>query len=202
MATAEVVLIVQHGEKQPFPGDPGLTCKGRQQAASAGRWISEQFTVDALWSSPLRRATETASEISPWVGCTVRTDERLRERMNWEGPPSEPLQEFVAEWDRASADSSYVPRFGDSSLTAAERFLDALDEMRSTGAVVVGVSHGGVTVDALRTVLGDEVLLARRPGLISDGVPNGAITELLWRSANWEPKVIAATGHLAHGHSR
>ncbi len=75
--------------------------------------------------------------------------------------------------------------------------LDALEEMRSPGAVVMAVSHGGVTVDALRTVLGDEALLARRPGLISDSVPKGAITELWWRSPNWEPKVIAGTGHLA-----
>ena len=197
MAAPKVVLIVQHGEKERLPGDPGLTDKGRHQAASAGRWISERFTVDGLWSSPLRRATETASEVARWVGSAVRTDDRLRERMNWAGPATQPLQAFLAEWSLSSADRSYVPCYGDSSSMAAERFLAALDEMRSTGSVIVVVAHGGVTVDALRTILGDEGLLSKSPELMSEGVPGGAITLLVWRAWNWEAKIIASTGHLA-----
>jgi broad specificity phosphatase PhoE len=197
LAAPHTVLIDQHGQKERSAGDPGLTYKGRQEAAAAGRWISEQFTVEALWSSPLTRAFETASEIARWVGRAVRTDERLRERTNWEGPATQSLQDFVAEWDRASADRSYVPQYGDSSTAAAERFLAALDDVRSTGSIAVVVAHGGVTVDALRTILGDETLLCKRPELISDGVPSGAITQLVWRGPNWEPTIIAATGHLA-----
>lgn len=34
-----VVYLVQHGEKQSLPGDPGLTAKGRQQATRTGRWL-------------------------------------------------------------------------------------------------------------------------------------------------------------------
>ena len=59
------------------------------------------------------------------------------------------------------------------------------------------LSYGGVTVDALRTILGDEWLLSKRPELISDGVPSGAVTQLMWRCPNWEPTIIAATAHLA-----
>jgi broad specificity phosphatase PhoE len=116
--------------------------------------------------------------------------------MNWAGPATEPLQDFLAEWSRASADRSYVPRYGDSSSIAAERFLAALGEMRSAGAAIVVVAHGGVTVDALRTIVGDEALLSQRLELI-DGVPGGAITQLVWRGRTWEPEIIAATGHLA-----
>jgi broad specificity phosphatase PhoE len=82
VADQKVVLLVQHGEKEPLPGDPGLTEWGRRQATAAGRWISEQFSVNELWSSPLRRAVETASEVAHWTGNVIRTDERLRERMN------------------------------------------------------------------------------------------------------------------------
>ena len=64
---------------------------------------------------------------------------------------------------------------------AAERFLAALHNMRSTGTVIVVVAHGGVTVDALRTILGDEALLSKRPGSISEGVPGGAVTQLVSR---------------------
>ena len=53
---------------------------------------------------------------------------------------------------------------------AAERFLAALDDLRGTGTVTVAVAHGGVTVDALRAFLGDEVLLATHPG---NALPSG-----------------------------
>ncbi len=196
MAVRKLVIIVQHGEKEPIPGDPGLTATGRRQANCAGRWISERFSVEGLWTSPLRRAAETASEVARWTGSAVRTDERLRERTNWTGPGNQPLEDFLAEWRRCWIDSSYVPTGGDSSSMAAERFLAALDDLRGTGTVTVAVAHGGVTVDALRALLGDEVLLATHPGLIIDGVPAGSITQLAWSGRVWEPKVIAATRHL------
>ena len=116
--------------------------------------------------------------------------------MNWQGPPAQPIGDFAAEWRRSLADRSYVPLYGDSSSMAAERFLAALAEMRSSATVSVAVSHGGVTVDALRTMIGDEVLVAANPGIIDEGVPGGAITELVWSGGEWEPKRIAATGHL------
>lgn len=34
-----VVYLIQHGDKQPGPGDPGLTELGRMQATQAGRWL-------------------------------------------------------------------------------------------------------------------------------------------------------------------
>ncbi len=66
------------------------------------------------------------------------------------------------------------PSIGDSSATAAERFLEALDELawRHPGETVV-VAHGGVTVDLLRTLIGDDQLLATATTLMDDGVPCG-----------------------------
>jgi len=32
-----LVYLIQHGEKEPRPGDPGLTSIGREQAAHTGR---------------------------------------------------------------------------------------------------------------------------------------------------------------------
>jgi hypothetical protein len=34
-----LACLVQHGEKQPVPGDPGLTPAGRRQASRTGRWL-------------------------------------------------------------------------------------------------------------------------------------------------------------------
>jgi broad specificity phosphatase PhoE len=61
---------------------------------------------------------------------------------------------------------------------------------------VVVVAHGGVTVDALRTLLGDESLLAQRPSLIDEGVPCCAITTLRREHDGWDVG-LPSTAHLA-----
>jgi broad specificity phosphatase PhoE len=181
------VLVVQHGEKERLPGDPGLTDLGREQAVRAAEWIGERTAIDAVWCSPLRRAVETAAPLVEHGGLDLVVDERLRERMNWEGPDVQPFEEFLTDWARVAADRTYQPRYGDSSLAAADRFLAALDDLRTahpTGAVAV-VTHGGVTVDALRTLLGDGPLRAAAPQLLDVGVPPGAITRLRYDAGDW-----------------
>jgi broad specificity phosphatase PhoE len=195
------VLVVQHGEKVRRPGDPGLTGAGRAQAEATARWLRRTERPVAVWSSPMRRAVETAAPIARELALHVVTDARLRERMNWEGPDSQPLDEFLDEWQRASDDRSFVPRSGDSSEAAAARFLAALDDLagiQRRGAVVV-VTHGGVTRDALLTLVGDEQVMALVPALIAEGVPGCAVTTLRRQGDGWSVEVVAATDHLARG---
>jgi hypothetical protein len=47
-----LAYLVQHGEKEGGPGDPGLTRAGRQQAARTGRWLRGRG-VRTLFSSPV-----------------------------------------------------------------------------------------------------------------------------------------------------
>ena len=184
-----MILIVQHGEKDRLPGDPGLTESGRLHAEATAAWLRSTGSVSRIVTSPLRRAVETAEPIARLLGLAVTTDDRLRERMNWEGGDGQAIEEFMFEWRRASADRSFVPTNGDSSHQAAARFIAALDDLAmSTGddGEVVVVAHGGVTVDVLRTLLGDQQLLAQRPSLIEDGVPSCAITTLRRNHDRWE----------------
>jgi broad specificity phosphatase PhoE len=88
IAGVMVAYLVQHAQKEPLPGDPGLTQLGHQQATSTGRWLRGQ-AVRALYSSPSRRARQTAEGIASVTGLAVRLDARLRERLNWDG--SEPF---------------------------------------------------------------------------------------------------------------
>ena len=66
-----VVYLVQHGDKQPGPGDPGLTGLGRVQATRTGRWL-DGLGIGALWTSPMRRARETAGCIAAVTGLAVQ----------------------------------------------------------------------------------------------------------------------------------
>jgi broad specificity phosphatase PhoE len=110
--------LVQHGEKQRLPGDPGLTDLGRQQATRTGWWLSG-LGVGARWTSPMRRARETADCIAEVTGLAVQPDARLRERLNWDG--GMPFEAFLALWARTTRDRDLVPAGGQSARQAAVR---------------------------------------------------------------------------------
>jgi phosphohistidine phosphatase len=60
-----------------------LTEKGRRQAERLGRHLAAAgFTPDAIITSPLVRARETAEIVADLVGATVRTEPRLGEPLD------------------------------------------------------------------------------------------------------------------------
>jgi broad specificity phosphatase PhoE len=181
-----LTYLVQHAQKQPGAADPELTALGHEQAARTARWLS-LVGLSAVYSSPQRRSRQTTDAIAAFTGLQVRLDDRLRERMNWDGRA--PLSDFLAEWDRCTRDRDLVPAGGDSSHQAGARLREFLAERIDEPGPVAVVSHGGVTVDLLRTLLGDAVL----PGhLIADGVPPCAITTFDGLAV----VAIAGTDHL------
>jgi broad specificity phosphatase PhoE len=181
------VYLVQHGQKRPEPGDPELTEDGGRQAARTGLWLS-RFGLCAVYSSPLRRAWQTAERIAAATGLEVRRDDRLRERMNWDGTQS--IEDFLADWARCVSDRDYVPHCGDSSRQAAARLRAFLAEQVDMPGAIAAVTHGGVTVDLLRTLVGDGAVSR---DLLDNGVPACAVTTLDGLSV----VDIAHSSHLA-----
>lgn len=181
-----IVYAVQHGEKERAPGDPGLTARGREQAALAAEWLRGKG-LRAVYAGPLLRARQTAEAVAAVAGLPVLVDARVTERMNWDG--SVPAERFFADWTRTSADRDFVPAVGDSSRAAGARFREFVAERGEGGPIAVGC-HGGVTVDLLRTLLGDAAV---PEALLAEGVPSGAITVI----DGLRPVAIAETGHLA-----
>jgi serine/threonine-protein phosphatase PGAM5 len=103
------LLLVRHGQYAPDSGGR-LTDVGQEQARQTGAWLAthlEGTRVDALWSSTLPRARETAGLIAPRLGSPkVRAVGVLREGMyskikGYEVPASE------REEDRTRADAAY-----------------------------------------------------------------------------------------------
>ncbi|WP_328460880.1 histidine phosphatase family protein [Streptomyces sp. NBC_00448] len=183
-----VFHLVQHAEKERRPGDPGLTGRGRARAArNAGRL--RKVGLRAIVSSPLRRARETASFLAAATGLEVREDARLRERMNWDGV--QPLEAFLADWAASVRDRDHVPDRGDSFRATAARMRACLLEPAEAAELsaraepfesadaepgpIAVVTHGGATVDLLRTLFGDHAVPA---ALMDAGVPSCAITTL------------------------
>jgi broad specificity phosphatase PhoE len=181
------IYLVQHGDKERTPGDPGLTELGRDQAAATARWL-QGMEPRTLYSSPLRRARETAQPIGHATGLAIQVDSRLRERLNWDG--SQTFDAFLTDWNRSTEDRDLVLGNGESSRSAGERLREFLASLAGVSSLAVVVSHGGVTTDLLRTLLGDDGL---PPRLMDEGIPSCAITTLDdLRVIN-----IADTGHLS-----
>jgi probable phosphoglycerate mutase len=76
LAGATEVWLVRHGDcyEGITEEDPALSPRGRQQAARLGERL-RRIRVDAVYSSPMRRARETAAAIT----ADARVDDRLVE---------------------------------------------------------------------------------------------------------------------------
>jgi broad specificity phosphatase PhoE len=181
-----VIYLVQHGDKVRLPGDPGLTELGKDQAAATARWLGGAG-LQALFSSPLRRARETAAAIAAATRLPVQLDDRLGERLNWDG--TQTFNAFVADWDRSVRDRDFTLRNGESSRSAGDRMRAFLTGLCGRPGPVAAVSHGGVITDLLRTLLGDEAL---PPGLLARGIRPSAVTTF----DDLHVVTIASTAHF------
>ena len=149
------VYLIQHAEKLREPNDPGITELGRAHAALTGAW-AKSTGIRRVYCSPLRRSRQTAQLVADALAVQPTQDKRAVERMNWD--VTMPFAHFSAEWARTVEDRAYIPPNGDSSHAAAERLLQLVREADLANGPAAIVTHGGVTVDLLRTLLGDAAI--------------------------------------------
>ena len=97
---------------------------------------------------------ETAGCIASVTGLTVQADARPRERLNWDG--SIPWEAFADLWARTADDRDLVPGGGQSARQAAARLQAFLAGLPGLPGPVAAVTHGGVTAELLRNLLGDD----------------------------------------------
>lgn len=148
------VYLIRHGIKEKAIGDVPLSKEGIEQATLTANYFKNKL-IKHVYTSPLRRATETASFIGSYFGLPVVVDDRLRERANWGDLPGQTFDEFVAMWDKCSQQRHYVPPVGDSAQQAGERlelFVRDVSEVSPTGELVA-VTHGGLITDFLMNVI-------------------------------------------------
>jgi broad specificity phosphatase PhoE len=121
------------------------------------------------------------------TGLAVQADARLRERLNWDG--SMPREAFADLWARTAQNRDLVPGGGQSARQAGARLQEFLAGLRGLPGPAAAVTHGGVTAELLRNLLGDDAL---PPGALAEGIPPCAITTL----DDLNPVMIASVSHL------
>ncbi len=148
------VWLVRHGEtawnsEGLVQGqlDPELSETGRRQAVRCAHDLAAQPACEALYSSDLRRARETAAPIAEALRLAVRVELDLRERAlgDAEGKPSAllgPERSGIAGGRVVDADAS--PAGGESVRQLYERVASCAGRAlsRERGDVVL-VCHGG-----------------------------------------------------------
>ena len=200
--------LLRHGETEwnaqnRFCGrtDVPLSEAGRRQAKSLAERL-KPLPFEALYSSPLKRALETARLISESVGLQPVPDQRLVELDygRWEGKTLAEIMEndpkTYCAWD---ADPAHVaPPGGESGLEAQQRvvsFLDFLAAQHPRGHVLVAL-HKTVCRLAICHVLGMSASEYRRRLILN----NAALSTIQSRPYGWQLITFNDTSHLSACH--
>ena len=149
--------------------DVELNDLGRDQAVEAAPLLAA-LRPDAIVSSDLRRARDTAQALAALTGLPVKTDHRLRERHygRWQGLLiSEILERFPEEFARWRAGEPDPGGEVESLEALGKRMGEALQEAADThrGGTVVVATHGGGARQGCGHLLGwpPEILRAIGP---------------------------------------
>ena len=171
--TLTTLLLVRHGNTSTtgklLPGRaPGLHLaeSGMRQAERAGERIAELKRVDAIYTSPLERARETAAPIAKATGLKPRVARGLLECDfgDWTGAELKKLMK-LPEWRTVQrAPSTFRFPNGESFIEMQVRIVTTLDRVRARhqGGTVVCVSHADPIKAAMAFALGTHLDLFQR----------------------------------------
>ena len=207
MFLVTTLLLARHGESdwnrarrwQGFADRP-LTDRGHAQAAELAERLAD-IALDAVYSSDLRRARETAAEVARAQGLDVIEVRDLREVNvgSWEGLTREEAEQRFPDGFRRWRAGATGWQDGETYGEMSARVLAAVDAIarRHDGGRVLIVAHGGPIRAIHAAALGFDVEAYRRvrpvepnarlsavcfeDGTLSELCPAGRIDELLAR---------------------
>ena len=171
------LLLIRHAlpvrlELVEGPADPELSEVGVEQAERLAGWLADE-PIDALYTSPLVRAVETARPIARRTGLEPTVVDGLAE---WDRDSSAyiPIEELQAAndpvWQRlAGGHHDDLAELGIDPVAFRDRVVTTIDGLAAAhkGERIAAVCHGGVINTYLATVLGLDRMLFFSPGYTS-----------------------------------
>lgn len=160
------LFLIRHGETRwneihKFQGisDVELSPQGWRQAQKLAISLKEE-PVAKIYTSPLKRAQQTAAEVAKGHCCPTITLDELRElhQGHLEGLTGEEFKQkypnFLKEWLKSPADVK-IPG-GESLRELQQRAWQAVERIKGehTSATVVAVAHNFVNIVILCKILG------------------------------------------------
>jgi broad specificity phosphatase PhoE len=188
------VFIVRHGETEwnrcgrwQGHSDVPLSAAGRAQAARLARRLAEEGArFDALYSSDLRRAWETAEAVGGALGLRPAASPALREidLGRWAGKTrAEIAAAYPGEWKKLEQNEDFARGGGETFAAFQKRVIDWLEHAveKHPGGRILAVTHGGCIRAAALHVL--DLTWADRDRI--PAIENGSITVLESTAAGW-----------------
>ncbi len=171
MSEACEILLVRHALPQPDGTmDPGLGDEGRQQAEALARHL-DRTRIDAVYSSHLKRAVQTAEPLIRQRAVDLRIDEGLRE---WVSNATQYVgTENMADGARTRAfvegrfEDEFMPPHNADELRATMIATIGRIGLAHPGERVVAVSHGGASNTFLAHVVDSPRRFFFNPGYAS-----------------------------------
>jgi probable phosphoglycerate mutase len=146
------------------PADPPLGREGREQAERLAGWIRSE-SIDAIYTSPLRRARETAAPVERVLGLGAQVEPGVSE-FDADAPTYVPLEELKRSdperWSALVSNGFYLEGSADEFRAVVVSALERLIEL-NPGRRIVVVCHGGVINAWVSHVLGLERLFFFEP---------------------------------------
>jgi probable phosphoglycerate mutase len=197
---ATTMLLVRHGQTpttgKVLPGRaPGLHLAddGVRQAEIAAERIGALPQVDAVYSSPLERAKETAAPIAKARGLRTRVARGLFECDfgEWTGAELKNLYK-LPEWQTVQRAPSMFRFPGGESFTEMQtRMVTTLDSLRAAhpGGTIVCVSHADTIKAAVAHAMGTHLDLFQR--IV---VSPASVTAITWTAGGPIVLAVNSTG--------
>jgi len=189
--------MVRHGEtvwntEKRHQGhlDSPLTKTGQAQGQALAERLAG-FNLQAIYSSDLMRALDTARLIDPHRQLPIQSDTRLRERHFgiFQGLTLEEVRlRYPFEYERhQSHDPDYVIPGGESLRQFYRRTTEAFAELvgRQEEGTILAVTHGGVLVNQFKHVLDIPLEAHRRFSMLNTSVNIFSFSNGRWMLETW-----------------
>jgi 2,3-bisphosphoglycerate-dependent phosphoglycerate mutase len=186
------LLLVRHArplrvESESGPADPPLAPLGHRQTAALAAWLADdaEAPIAAVYTSPLRRAAETADPLAGALGLPPAIRDEALAEYDAEALAYIPIEELQAAGD---------PRWREippDIETFAARVMDGVDRLCAAHPAqrVALVCHGGVINVIVSSVLGLGAQMLFLPGYTS-------VSRILVASSG--PRSLASLNELGH----
>ncbi|MGQ9926455.1 MAG: histidine phosphatase family protein [Chloroflexaceae bacterium] len=203
------VYLIRHGEtdwnltgRWQGHADVPLNAVGWRQAQLLGqRLVREGVRFDALYSSDLARAAQTAREVSTALGVAVKLTRGLREidLGSWSGHTTAELQALYPDDFARVAAGEDIPRGGGESIRAMrQRVVTTIERIiaEHSGATLGVVTHGG----CIRALLSHAVSLDGNEFQHFPHIGNTSISVVRIGAGGWNTIVVNDMAHLEATH--
>ncbi|MBQ4528857.1 MAG: histidine phosphatase family protein [Clostridia bacterium] len=198
------IIFLRHGYSQynktkQFSGhiDIPLEPEGYEQAADSSRFILKNYDVDAIYSSDLSRAVETARPIADALGLEIKKTPDLREINlgKWQNHFIDDVPKLFAKDYEEYCDGTGTGRAtdGESYADVKVRALRVMNEISLLydGKTVVAATHGGFLRAMLWALQDGNVLLKDVPI-----VPNASMTVVNFENGKGTVEVFGYNDYL------